>query len=105
MADSSGMILVFAAIANVAGFAWLALAMNVHWQQIQGGPAPSHAQRIALRLLGITGLVGSAILCFLADRPSMAVLVWIMLLAGAAVLVALTLAWRPGLLRILWPLS
>jgi hypothetical protein len=39
----------------------------------------------------------------MADRASMAVLVWLMLLAGTAPLIAFTLAWRPQLLRLLWP--
>jgi len=37
----------------------------------------------------------------MADRPSMAALVWIMLMAGSAVAVALTLSWRPRWLRAL----
>jgi len=51
----------------------------------------------------MAGLAASAALCFIADRPSMAVLVWVMLLAGAAVFVALTLARWPRRLRLLWP--
>ncbi|WP_259371794.1 DUF3325 family protein [Rubrivivax gelatinosus] len=41
--------------------------------------------------------------CLRADPPSMAVLVWLMLLAAAALAVAFALAWRPALLRLAWP--
>jgi hypothetical protein len=90
-------------VAALAGFAWLALAMEVHWEQVLGSPAPLGVSRTVLRALGVGGLAASAVLCFLADRPSMAVLVWLMLLAAAALLTALTLAWRPRLLRVLCP--
>ena len=103
MAEPVWMMLTLAAVASVAGYSWLALAMDAHWQQVHGSAAPVPAHKTALRMLGVAGLVASAVLCFLADRPSMAVLVWLMLLAGAAPLVAMTLAWRPTLLRVLWP--
>lgn len=92
-----------AAVTSVAGFAWLSLAMDTHWQQVHGGTTPARTVRTALRALGVTGLLASALLCFAADRPSMAVLVWLMLLAGSAPLIALTLAFRPRLLRVVWP--
>ncbi|MDO9468880.1 MAG: DUF3325 family protein [Thiobacillus sp.] len=103
MVDSTGLILAGAALAAVAGFAWLALAMAVHWEQVQGSAAPKAGVRRALRTLGFASLAASAALCFLADRPSMALLVWIMLMAGGAVAVALALAWKPAMLRLLWP--
>jgi hypothetical protein len=59
--------------------------------------------RGALRTLGGLGLLSSLGLCLLADHASMAVLVWVMLLAGGALLIALTLAWKPEALRVLWP--
>jgi len=62
-----------AALAAVAGFAWLALAMDVHWQQVQGGSGPgAGGTRMVLRVLGIAGLMASPALCFLVDRPSVA---------------------------------
>lgn len=94
-----------AALASVVGFAWLSLAMDGHWQQVHGGTTPAHKVRFTLRGLGITSLVTSAVLCFIADRPTMAMLVWLMLLVGSAPLVALTLAYKPRLLRLVWPWS
>jgi len=102
MVDATWLVLTAAGMATVAGCAWLALAMDVHWQQVHGSPGPARATRIALRVLGIAGLAASAALCFMADRPSMAVLVWVMLLAGGALSVALTLAWKPEALGVLW---
>lgn len=103
MADSTSMFLSLAAVSAIVGFAWLALAMDVHWHQVLGSKAPLGVSRAVLRTLGVGGLTASALFCFLADRPSMAILVWLMLLAGGALLTALTLAWQPRLLRVLWP--
>lgn len=96
--------LILAALSCFAGFAWLALAMNVHWQQVMAtGSAPSAPVRKILRVLGWLGLLVSAMFCFIADRPSMAALVWLMLLAACAPSIGMLLAWRPQLLRIFWP--
>jgi hypothetical protein len=103
MTEPTSIALVGAAALAVAGFAWLALAMDAHWAQVHGGDAPVRAVRRLLRVLGISGLLASAVLCLQADHPTMAVLVWVMLLAAAALLVALTLTWRPRLLRTVWP--
>lgn len=96
-----------ACVASLAGFAWLALAMEDHWQQVFGDRAttPSHARQRTLRVMGACGLVVSGVLCFAADRPSMAALVWILFMALGAVSVALTLAWKPALLRFACPIS
>ena len=40
-------------------------------------------------------LLLALVICFLADRPSMAVLVWVMLLAGSAMVIGMALSWRP----------
>jgi len=92
-----------AAVLAMLGFSWLALAMDTHWEQVHGqaGPAPG-AQKL-LRLCGSVLLLASLGLCLMTDHASMAVLVWLMLLAGAAVLVAMTLAWQPQGLQRLWP--
>lgn len=93
-----------AALLSLTGMVWLALAMAVHWDQVMPrAAAQASAARRTLRGLGTLMLAASAIACMLADRPSMAVLVWFMLLAASALTVALTLAWRPTLLRVLCP--
>jgi len=83
----------------VAGFGWLALAMEVHWRQASAAPLPSRPRRKLLQGLGVTALAGSLAACLAADHVSMAPLVWLMLLAAAALTVALGLSWRPRWLR------
>ncbi|MBK1674030.1 hypothetical protein CKO35_12065 [Ectothiorhodospira shaposhnikovii] len=103
MVDAAAIYLMGATLAALLGFAWLALAMEVHWRQVFGRVGPSPGTRSALRLLGGASLLGSLGLCLLADHASMAALVWFMLLALAGVCVALLLAWRSAWLRRLWP--
>ncbi len=101
---SDALWLLVAAATNLAGMAWLALAMEVHWDQVMSRPATeAHATRRLLRGLGAVALPLSLWACLLADRPSMAALVWVMLLAGSAVVVAWVLAHRPRLLAVLGP--
>lgn len=96
--------LLIAAALNLAGMAWLALSMDVHWGQAMHGNAQAAAgTRRGLRLMGAAALSLSALACLQADRPSMAVLVWVMLLAGSALSVAMLLAYRPRWLRWCWP--
>jgi uncharacterized membrane protein len=84
-----------AVLCNVAGLAWLALAMDVHWRQVRGAQPRSRRAVATLRGLGIAMLVFSLFLCLLVDHPTMASLVWVMVLAAAALAVAFTLTWRP----------
>ena len=100
---NAGILLVLAVLMSLASFAWLALAMDVHWKKVQEGRNTGAHPAKVLRVMGWIGLLVTAILCFLADRPSMAVLVWIMLLAAAAPSVGMLLSWRPQLLRMFWP--
>jgi Protein of unknown function (DUF3325) len=80
----------------VAGFGWLALAMETHWQQVRGGSPP--AGRHWLRGLGAGALLLSLAACLRADHATMAALVWVMMLAAAAMTVSFSLSWRPKLL-------
>lgn len=98
---SSWILLILAAVTGLTSFAWLALAMDIHWRKVQGrGRAHPAAQ---LKLMGWAGLLLTAVLCFLADRPSMAVLVWVMLLVASAPAIGMILSWRPQLLKVFWP--
>lgn len=89
--------LVMATMLCVSGMAWLALAMDAHWKQVRSG-LPSERTVLVLRYLGGAALFLSLICCLAVDHASMASLVWIMLLAGSALSVALILSWRPRLL-------
>ncbi|HEX4987069.1 MAG TPA: DUF3325 family protein [Burkholderiales bacterium] len=91
--------ILFAALAcSAVGLAWLALAMDVHWQQVRGPQSPARSAVTLLRVLGALALAASLVLCLVADHLSMAPLVWVMSLAGGALLVAFALAWKPRLL-------
>lgn len=103
MVDGATTYLMGAALATVVGFAWLALGMDAHWKQVYGQAGPRPGTRRVLRVLGAAALLASLVLCLMADHPSMAVLVWVMLLAFGAACVALLLAWRAAWLRPLWP--
>jgi Protein of unknown function (DUF3325) len=101
--DQTAILLTAAAAASFVSFAWLALAMDSHWQQVHGDHQPSAATGRVLRRLGSLGLFVSLVICLLADHPTIAVLVWVMLLPATAIVVAMALTWRPALLRPLWP--
>lgn len=99
---SEALWLLLAATLSFAGMAWLALAMDVHWVQVmhEGPSAPGH-RRPWLRAAGAIALLLSLLACLLVDRPSMAALVWIMLLAGSGFAVAMVLSRRPRWLALL----
>jgi hypothetical protein len=92
-----------AVLAALAGMGWLALAMDVHWEQACGAATQPPARARRLRVLGALALAGSLWLCLAVDHASMAALVWIMSLAAAALAVAMALSWRPHWLRVLVP--
>lgn len=96
------LLLAAALAACVAGMGWLALAMPAHAQQVwRTAVAPATAR--GLRLLGALALMTALVLCLAVDHASMAVLVWVMALAAAALLIAFTLAWRAHWLGVLAP--
>ncbi|MFN9471549.1 DUF3325 domain-containing protein [Acidovorax sp.] len=87
-----------ALLANLTGLAWLALSMDVHWEQVRG-PAPlARGTVVLLRWLGSAVVAASLAVCLSVDHGSMASLVWFMVLAGSALTIAFTLAWKPRLL-------
>ena len=90
---SDSLWLATAAVLNLAGMAGLALSMEAHWQQVAYRSAGEGiSTRRLLRALGAAALLLSLQACLTADRPSMAVLVWVMLSAASAVVVAMVLA-------------
>lgn len=99
---SNYLVLVGAVLLNVAGFAWLALAMDVHWEQVRGSGRPPQGRRTPLRLAAGAAFLISLLLCNLSDHATIAALVWVMALTAGALMIAFILTWRPVLLR---PLS
>jgi len=96
------LLLTAALVSTVLGMGWLALAMDVHWKQVRAASVRSQRTVNVLRTLGAVSLIGSLALCLLADTATMAVLVWMMLLAVGAITIALVLSRQP---RLLWPLG
>ena len=94
-------LLASAFVCAVVGMGWLALAMDVHWNQVCDVPRPRRTI-VILRALGSASLLGSLVLCLMADTATMAVLVWMMLLAVGAAATAFVLGARP---RTLAPLA
>ncbi|ACE84258.1 DUF3325 domain-containing protein [Cellvibrio japonicus] len=99
----ANLLLLAAVILGICGMGWLALAMDSHWKQVRSG-LPSPATVRLLRYLGGTSLFISLVFCLAVDHATMASLVWVMLLAVAALTIALVLAWQPRLLAplVLW---
>jgi len=91
-----------ALLSAVLGMGWLALALDVHWRQVHATARRTPREARALRLLGSLGLTTSLACCLLADTATMAVLVWMMLLAVAAFGIALLLGCHPRLLVWTW---
>lgn len=94
----NALMLTAALLCALAGAAWLALSMESHWRQVRGEQAAASGTVQLLRVLGFLALGAALLICLRVDHASMAVLVWIMALAAAALVVAFTLAWRPRLL-------
>lgn len=95
------LLLALVLLCSAVGMGWLALAMETHWTQVHPSAVPGASRSRMLRVRGSIALLLSFGLCLLADHPSIAAVVWIMTLALSALLIALTLAWRPRLLRVL----
>jgi hypothetical protein len=82
----------------MTGMAWLSLAMDVHWKQVCPSARRSRRSAGLLRTLGWAALAASLAFCLLADTATMAVLVWMMLLAVSAATIALVMSRRPAIL-------
>ncbi|HEY0820773.1 MAG TPA: DUF3325 family protein, partial [Rhizobacter sp.] len=68
MPDALKFLLALAAC--VAGMGWLALAMQVHWEQVRGAQALSRTVARALRVLGGLSLAASLAVCFWVDHAT-----------------------------------
>ncbi len=98
----AGWLLAGAWVSSVLGMGWLALSMQVHARQAWGHSSTSATSRL-LRAIGGGALLVALVLCLIVDHATMAVLVWVMTLAGAALLTAFALAWKPQWLGLLAP--
>lgn len=95
------LLLLLALLSSLLACGWLALAMDVHWQQAVRRPPLKRRWVLTLRTAGALALALSLWLCLQVDHASMAALVWVMSLAAAALTVTFTLSWRPQWLAVL----
>ncbi len=93
------LLLVGIVTAAYLGFALLALTQARPWQRLGQTAPPTGIRRLALRTLGGLALLSALVLCVVRDGPSFGALLWATAISIAAVAVALTLTWRPALLR------
>lgn len=97
---SDALLTLAATLSALSACVWLALSHETHWQQVHGeGAALPPVGRRRLRVLSSVACLVSLALTLSADHPSMASLVWVMLLSGSAIAVAFTLTWFPRQLR------
>jgi uncharacterized membrane protein len=86
--------LLLALLATLIGLGLMAASMPRHWRQLRPGASCRAVVVVALRVCGAAALILALALCLRRDHPSMAVLVWIMLLAVDAVAIAMWLSTR-----------
>jgi hypothetical protein len=67
----------------------------VHGRHVRGAAPLTPGRATLLRMGGTAALCASLLLCLRADHVTMAPLVWVMSMTGAALTVAFALAWRP----------
>lgn len=89
------LLLAAAFLASVCGMSWLALAMKPHWAQVRGSAPYSTTTARNLRAAGAVALLLSLVVCLLVDHASMASLVWVMSVSASALIVAMTLTYKP----------
>lgn len=92
------LLLAAAVSANYGAFACLALAMPEHWSRAGGQAGNLVLRRRRLRSTGFLMLGAAYVLCICRDGASFGSLLWGVSVSAAALAVALTLTWWPGLL-------
>lgn len=93
----SALLLVAAALAAYGAFACLALSMPRHWAAASGQKLTVVPHRRWLRPGGFALLGVACALCVYRDGPGFGAVLWVVLISGAALAVAFTLAWQPRL--------
>ena len=101
MPDSALLLIAF--VAAVAGMGWLALTIDMNYARVRNRGTLTAALVTRLRMMGSLALIASLALCLAVDHASMAALVWVMMLATAALVITFTLAWRAHWLAVMVP--
>lgn len=87
--------LVLAGLSAWLGCAWLALGQKKNWRTVTGGNTPPRA----CVGLGWMFVLATLISCVMRDGVSFAAILWPLIFATAAFLVAMTLAYRTQWLK------
>ncbi|MEM8682932.1 MAG: DUF3325 family protein [Pseudomonadota bacterium] len=90
--------LALAFLSAFAGCTLLALSQGRNWRLVSGAYLPDTARRLA-RFLGCSLSVVSLGICIFLDGGSFAALLWPLLLAAAALLLAMVIAYWPTALK------
>ena len=90
--------LCLASFCALIGCSLLALSQNRHWRAVVGGKPPAQTASAA-RGRGWILVFITLLFCVLRDGESFAAVLWPLLLAAAAFLVSMALAYSPGLLK------
>jgi len=90
--------------AAIAGFCALSLAMDRHWEQLQGrGAALTRRARRRLRHAGTVGLLASLAACIALRGAGQGWVAWAGMLTAAAITLVLALSYATrGVMRLGW---
>jgi len=93
--------LMLATLLMFLSMGWFALSLSAHQKQVnQSAMGHSQGRKPSnFKWVGLSALLLSGICCLQADHPSMAILVWLMLIACSAFSVAMILSFRPWWLK------
>ncbi|WP_414716949.1 DUF3325 domain-containing protein [Tardiphaga sp. 42S5] len=81
------------------GFALLALSQSHHWRKVTRTDSFSHLAVSIFRTFGYCFLCFGLATAVVRDGVSFGAVLWLTIISVSAVLVAVTLTWRPSLLR------
>lgn len=84
-----------AALAALLGFAVLALGQERHWSRVSQANRPVARAIRAQRAIASIAIASALPACIAAEGPAFGCLLWALLLMATALVVSLTLTWRP----------
>lgn len=87
---------------SLLGCSFLALSQAKHARAVIGGRALEHKRQRSLRARGWVFVAFSFVPCVIRDGWGFAALSWSLIIAGAALTIAMLLAYRPSSLQVLY---
>lgn len=95
--------MLIAMLLNLLGFALLALGQERYGEQVYGKDRPVAPVTYAQLAIGFITVSLSLLACLANEGISFGCLLWVLSMGASAMVVALTLSWRPQWLRVAWP--